>query len=348
MSPRERSVPAARVRIPADVEREDRLLANLTARQLAILGLGGIVLWAAYDSTRHVIPVAVFAAAAVPFAAVAVVLALGRVGGMPADRLAWAAWRQWRSPGRLVPAPEGVPSVPRFVPGFLTGFIGAPAAPLPAPLPAPLRLPMVGIDDGLIDLGPDGLAVICRASAVSFSLRTPPEQEALVAGFGRYLNSLSDPAQVLVRAEPLDLAPAIGELEHTAPGLPHPGLEEAAREHARFLADLGATRDLLRREVLVVLRQPAETGAAAAGASDRLRRRAEEAKGALVAAGVTLEVLGGPETGACLTRALDPTALLRPAGLSSSSEAVTGRIGTPVYDGNGNGLGGGRQDGGAV
>jgi PrgI family protein len=220
VSPREQS-PTARVRIPADVEREDRLLANLTARQLAILGLGGIILWAAYDATRHVIPVAGFAAAAAPFAAVAVLLALGRVGGMPADRLAWAAWRQWRSPGRLVPAPEGVPGVPRFVPGFLPGLVGAAAAPLPAPLPAPLRLPMVAIDDdGLIDLGADGLAVICRASAVSFSLRTPPEQEALVAGFGRYLNSLSDPAQVLVRAEPFDLAPVIAELEHTAPGLP--------------------------------------------------------------------------------------------------------------------------------
>jgi hypothetical protein len=339
VSARERNDSAARVRIPADVEREDRLLANLTARQLAILGLGGIVLWAAYDATRHVVPVAVFAAAATPVAALAVLLALGRVGGMPADRLVWAAWRQWRSPSRLVPAPEGVPAVPGFVPGL----VGAPAAPLPAPpLPAPLRLPMMAIDDdGLIDLGADGLAVVCRASAVSFSLRTPAEQEALVAGFGRYLNSLSDPAQVLVRAEPFDLAPVIGELEHTAPGLPHPGLEEAAREHARFLGDLAATRDLLRREVLVVLRQPSESGAAAAGASDRLRRRAEEAKAALAAAGVALDVLGGPEAGACLTRALDPTALLRPAGLSSSSDVVTGRIGTPVHDTDGNRLGGG-------
>jgi hypothetical protein len=213
-------------------------------------------------------------------------------------------------------------------------------------MPAPLRLPMAGVDgDGLIDLGADGLAVVCRASAVSFSLRTPPEQEALVAGFGRYLNSLSDPAQVLVRAEPFDLAPVIAELDRIAPGLPHPGLEEAAREHARFLADLAATRDLLRREVLLVLRQPSEAGAAG-GASDRLRRRAEEATAALGAAGVTLEVLGGPEARACLARALDPTAPFRPAGLSPSSEVVTGHIGDGGYDVDGNGLKGERQEGG--
>jgi hypothetical protein len=306
----QKSEAAARVRIPADVEREDRLLANLTARQLAILGLGGIVLWAAYDATRHLVPVAVFGAVAAPFAAVAALLALGRMGGMSADRLVVAAWRQHRSPRRLVPAPEGVADVP--------DFLGEAAD----PLPAPLRLPMTGIgDEGVVDLGPDGWAMVCRASAVSFSLRTPAEQEALVAGFGRYLNSLAEPAQLLIRAEPIDLTPAIAELDRIAPGLPHPGLEEAAREHARFLSDLAATRDLLRREVLLVLRQPAGDGA-----GGRLRRRAEEATAALAAAGVTLVVLVGEQTGSCLSRAIDPASPFRRRGIWTSPDVVTGAV----------------------
>ena len=49
-----------RVRIPADVEREDRLLANLTAHQLAILAVAGVVLWAGYSATRHVVAPAIF------------------------------------------------------------------------------------------------------------------------------------------------------------------------------------------------------------------------------------------------------------------------------------------------
>ncbi|MGH9078604.1 MAG: PrgI family protein [Acidimicrobiales bacterium] len=84
---------ATRVRIPADVEREDRLLANLTARQLAILGVAGMVLWAAYDATRHLLPVAAFAAVAAPFAGVATLLALGR---MSTSLLAAALVRSWR------------------------------------------------------------------------------------------------------------------------------------------------------------------------------------------------------------------------------------------------------------
>jgi hypothetical protein len=298
------------VRIPADVEREDRLLANLTARQLAILGVGGVALWAAYAATRRLVPLGVFAAVAVPLAAVAVTLALGRIGGVPADRLALAAWRQRRAPRYLVPAPEGVPEVP--------AFFGASAA---GPAPAPLHLPLVGITgDGMIDLGDDGVALICRASAVTFSLRTPAEQEALVVAFGRYLNSLAQPAQLLIRAEPIDLGPIIAELDHVAPALAHPGLEAAAREHARFLAELATTRDLLRREVLVVIRD-----VGGEGAPDRLRRLGEEATAALAAAGVTLVVLGGDAARQCLARALDPAAPPNLRARSAGDELVAGR-----------------------
>ncbi len=306
---------AGRIRIPADVGRPDKLLGGLTARQLAILATSGVALWAAYLATRHVVPLAGFAALAVPVAAVATLLAMGRIEGQPADRLVVAAWRQLRSPRRLVPVPGGVPAAPTWV------------AAGPGPLPASLRLPLDAIDtDGVVDLGPDGLAAICRASSVTFGLRTPAEQEALVAGFARWCNSLAEPAQLVVRAEPVDLAPMIAGLLDAAPGLPHPGLEHAAKEHARFLAELTATRSLLRREVLVVLRQPASSNSAADGARERLRRRAEEAVSALAAAGVTLSVLDAEAATACLWRAVDPASPPRPPGVSAPGEIVTGAV----------------------
>ena len=62
--------------------------------------------------------------------------------------------------------------------------------------------------------------------------------------------------QVLVRAERLDLSGQIAELREQAGGLPHPALEQAAREHADYLDQLGRATDLLRRQVLLVLREP--------------------------------------------------------------------------------------------
>lgn len=304
MTARDRnSADRGRVRIPADFERPDKLLAGLTARQLAILAVAAVALWAGYASTRHLMPAAVYGALAIPIGAVAAMLALGRFEGVAADRWVRAAWRHHRAPHRLVPAPDGVPPAPAFL------------ATDPGPTPDVLRLPVIGIGgDGIVDLGPDGLAVVCRASAVTFSLRTPTEQEALVAGFARWLNGLDQPAQILVRAEPVDLTPSIDALLDAAPALPHPALETAARGHAAFLAELAARRDLLRREVLVVLRQTSSTDAPA-----RLQRRAAEAATGLAAAGVTLVALDGPAAAARLARALDPAGELRPAGLDSAA-----------------------------
>jgi PrgI family protein len=295
-----------RVRIPADVEREDRLLANLTARQLAILAVAGVVLWAGYSAMRHIVAPAIFGVVAVPFGAGALLLALGSFEGVAADRWVRAAWSHHRAPHRLVPAPDGVATAPAFA-----GIAG--------PLPSPLRLPLVGIRaDGIVDLGVDGLALVCGARAVTFSLRTFTEQEALVAGFARFLNSLAEPVEILVRAEPADLAPIIDALLGAAPELPHPALEAAARGHAHFLSELAGHRDLLRREVLIVLRQ-----ASGDDASGRLHRRASEAAAALGAAGVSLVVLDGPAAARCLARALDLAGGVRVAGVVGTEEPIT-------------------------
>lgn len=311
MSGRPANPDGGRVRVPADVDRPDTLLAGLTARQLAILAVAAVAIWAAYVAARLVVPLAVFAGLAVPVAGVAVTLALGRRDGLGADRLAAAALRQARRPRRMVLAPNGVNPPPTWA--------GQPSL----PLPAPLALPLTGIGGhGVIDLGADGAALVCRAAAVTFALRTPAEQQGLVAGFARWLNSLDQPAQILVRATPVDLAPTIRALEQAAGGLPHPGLEAACVDHARFLADLAAGADLLTREVLVVLREPCLPGRAEDAAA-ALRRRAQEATSALAAAGVTLAVLDSTETTACLSRCLDPAGPPRPAGLAAPDAVIT-------------------------
>ena len=173
----------------------------------------------------------------------------------------------------------------------------------------------------MVDLGEHGAALICRASTIGFGLRTPAEQQALVATFGRCLNALNGPFQVLVRSRPVDLSAAVGSLRDQAGGLPHPALEAAALAHAGFLEELAATRDLLARQVLLVFRDP--TGGPDAGGC--LRRRAEEAAGTLGAAGIALEVLDGAEAAACLRAATDPWLPPTPAGLGPLDAVVSGR-----------------------
>ena len=281
-------------RIPADVERPDKIVFGLTARQAVILAAVGAVLWLVFLAVRHRVPAIAYLAGASPAAAAAAGAVLVTRDGLSLDRLAAQAIRQARAPRRLVNAPGGVLPPPPW----------APAAP-PA-LPAPLRLPAGSVaPDGSVDLGAGGTAVLLECTTVSFALATPGDQEAMTGAFGRFLNGLSGPVQFLIRAEAVDLSPAIARLRETAPYLPHQSLEDAALGHAAFLAELAASRDLLRRQVILVIREPAYRGRRGAEASRALRRAAEAAR-ALAAAGVRASVLDGYQAAAVIAAACDP------------------------------------------
>lgn len=295
-------------RIPADVEHPDRIAFHLTARQLAILAITGLVAWLLATAAQLLVPPLVADALALPLVAVGAALALGQRDGLGLDQLALAALRQARAPRRQVPAPEGVPAPPDLLAGIPTG--------LP---PGPLALPARGIDpDGLVDLGGDGVALVCQASTVNFALRTPTEQQALVAAFARVLHALTGPVQLVVRTERADLAGLVSDLDQGAGGLPHPALEQCARDHARFLGELARRRDVLRRTWLLTFRDPTRHGA-----SVRLARRAEQAAALLHAAGVQLTPLDQPRAHAVLGRALDPDSPQPAGGLALADQPIT-------------------------
>ena len=293
--------------IPADIELPDKILAGLTARQVAIITAAAVIIWAGFEATRHLMPLPVFAAMAAPVALAATALVIGQRDGLSLDRLLIAAWRQARSPRRLVTAPGGVSAPPAWAGSHLARRQGAPPAPLD-----PLYRSVAG--DGVIGLGDSGAAVAAAVSTVNFALRTPAEQDALTAAFGRWLNSLTGPAQILIRAGRADLTAAVTALEDAAPALPHPALEDAALGHAAFLAGLAEGRDLLTRQVLLVVREPHRAGPAAArasGAAARAAQRGAEAARLLGAADLTVSVLDGGQVTALLAAAADPGADIR-------------------------------------
>jgi hypothetical protein len=295
-------------RIPADVDREDRVLANLTARQVAILGGTAVVLWAAFMATRHLIPPLLFVACSVPVASAAVAFALVRRDGLSLDRLALAAIKQRLEPRQRIP--ENAPTTPDYL---------AKLAPAP---PAPLGLPVTAVrTDGLIELDGHGHAAVIACGTVSFALATFGEQEAMVAGFARCLHGLSSPVQILVRAERMNLAPMAERVYDAAPALPDPQLEAAAREHAEFLSDLASRSELLWRQVLLVVRDPDLT--TEAGSTPALRQ-AENITTALAAIGIDARVLDGPAVSAVLAAACDPNNPT-PCSITDTHEVITGR-----------------------
>ena len=304
-----------RARVPADVERPDRIVFGLTGRQVVILTVTGLILYAAWTALATVVNPLYFLAGSIPVAGAAFFLAVGRRDGVSLDAWLLSAIRHRRSAHRLVPAEGPIHPAPAWV----TTTTGRGDR---APLPAPLRLPAKGITaDGLVDLGPDGTTSLVSASTVAFGLRSPGEQNSLVAGFARWLHSLDAPTQILIRAQRVDLTHVADRILHRAPGLPHPALEDAARSHAAFLDDLATERELLHREVTVALR--GKRGPVHA------QHRAREAVRSLAGCEVAATALDAYDTQAVLAACLNPAAVA-PAWTTRSAEPFTPEDGDPA------------------
>lgn len=301
-----------RARMPADVDAPDKIMYGLTFRQIAILAVAGVVFYGVWKSLRSLLPEPVLLVAGTVLAVLAFGLVVGRRDGLSLDVWLLHAVRHSRMPKALstVDTTTVVPD-----------WVQQPRQRVP--LPAPLRLPASGIDDGgQITLGAGtqaGRAAMVAATTVNLGLRTGEEQAALIDTYGRWLNSLSSPTQIVVSAQPVDLASHARTVAARARQIPTPALEGACADHAAFLEDLAARRDPLRRQVLIVTRTgPAEAGGHAA------RRRADDTARALSGLGVTVRALDGAAATAALAAAADPYHPPRPGRRAVPDAVITG------------------------
>ena len=184
------------VRIPADLDRPDRILVGLTARQLAILAAGGVAAWTLAGLLEPLVGLPAAAVLAAPVALAAMALALGWRDGLPLDRLAVAGLGWWRQPSRLVVAPDGIPPAPAWA---------GPAR--PAGWRRSTARSVAWIPPGWwIWAGRGGRWCVWPPRSTS-ACGPRPSSRPLLASFARLLHALAGPMQVLVRSDRADLTP---------------------------------------------------------------------------------------------------------------------------------------------
>ncbi|WP_405430938.1 PrgI family protein [Micromonospora sp. NBC_00617] len=247
-----------RARIPADVDAPDKVLYGLTFRQLAILAIAALAFYGAWRALHDLLPAPVLLGAAVVMGGLVFGIAVGRRDGLSLDVWLLAAVRHSRAP-RALSTTDTTSKTPDWVQAPRSRVV----------LPAPLKLPADAIaDSGEIRLG-SARAAMVAATNVNLALRTPDEQVALVDTFGRWLNSLSTPTQIVVSAQPVDLRSHARKLAHAA--------DEPGLRGRRVVGPVGAGEPQLGRagslrrgqELLRQTRDPAEP---VPRRSDRSRR----------------------------------------------------------------------------
>ena len=119
---------------------------------------------------------------------------------------------------------------------------------------------IAAIEDDVVRLVGGQERRVLEVGSVSFGLQGEREQEAILASFAAFLNSLTFPVQILVRSVPIDVESYLADLEQRARDL-SVELAELAHDHVAFLRRLSRTRTLLeRRFYLVVTASDAATG----------------------------------------------------------------------------------------
>jgi hypothetical protein len=171
------------------------------------------------------------------------------------------------------------------------------------------------IEDGVLHLANGQQRAVLEVGSVNFGLKGEIEQEAIVASYAAFLNSLSYPVQILVRVLGIDIEAYLVDLERR---LPHAGsdrLAELGRDHIAFLRRLAHRRTLLERRFYLVVPGagqghrrgrlwPFRSGRHANGSGDgrangealpEINRRCEEIARDLGRAGLSVRRLEGPE-----------------------------------------------------
>ncbi|MER7455890.1 PrgI family protein [Micromonospora sp. NPDC126480] len=263
--------------VPANISEADRIAFGLTFRQLGIIGGTGLAGFGVYRAVGHLLPPIAWIVAGVIVFAVAIVIALGRRDGLPLDVWLRHGLALSRSPRTFAP---GTPRA-----SAVAAVAGTPS------VPAPLRSPVTAVSPTGVLTSEGKNRVLIACGTTNIHLRTGSEQGALLDGFGRFLNSLTGSAQIVVAAQRHDLTVHAQAIVDHAPRLPHPALQAAADDYAEFLLDLDSERDPLRRQVLAVV-----TGEQAADSAVR----------ALSGLGVEATALDGLALAAALASAVDP------------------------------------------
>ena len=94
---------------------------------------------------------------------------------------------------------------------------------------------------------------VLEVEGINYGLKSPEEQNAIIAKYRALLNGLNFPLQILVRIFPLNLAPYLAHLVSTTPAGNEGIWEQLARSHEEMLEHLSRERTLLERHFYLVV-----------------------------------------------------------------------------------------------
>lgn len=113
-------------------------------------------------------------------------------------------------------------------------------------------LPLDDIAGDVVQLRGGDFRAVLEAGSVNFALKAESEQEAILAGYRRFLNALAYPVQILVRIVPTDVELYLAGLRGRS-GRAGESWRRLALDHESFVRGIARERTLLDRRCYVIV-----------------------------------------------------------------------------------------------
>jgi len=115
------------------------------------------------------------------------------------------------------------------------------------------HLPFSEIRDNCMIMKDGSSRMVLRVHAVNFNLKSEEEQDAIIIGYQRFLNSLRFPIQIIVRSLKVDIEGYIGRLKNLAVKQKNPLLQEQTYRYVDFLSNLIDMAQIMRKDFYIVV-----------------------------------------------------------------------------------------------
>jgi hypothetical protein len=126
------------------------------------------------------------------------------------------------------------------------------------------------IKDGVVVLKNGALRAVLMVSSINFDLKSTQEQEAIVANYQNFLNSLDFPLQIVISSRKLDINPYLLMLELKEREQPNELLRFQIAEYRNFVKNMVDASDIMTKTFFIVI-PFALTEARKEGFVDRIR-----------------------------------------------------------------------------
>lgn len=124
---------------------------------------------------------------------------------------------------------------------------------MPKSKPAQDFIPFREVRDGIVIMKDDSLRAVLMASSLNISLKSQDEQEAILAQFQNFLNSLEFSLQFYIQSRRLDIRPYLALLEEKEKEQVNELMKIQTREYIEFIRHFTETTNIMSKSFFIVV-----------------------------------------------------------------------------------------------